>query len=885
MAYLLFGEPQETYKVIILAKEQDLREKDILKYYINPLIENSGDTLTKEDFVAFSLDFVNGKAPINKVIKPCLDELKEYVQEAQAEKLLILSGEYFKKLTGVTKVTTAYGSPTPATYEGYEGIDCFISVTYKALFADPKNQDKIDLANMSLAHSLQSTEDFFASKVEVALYPNTREDIVSVLNSIKDKPLLAGDIEGHNLKHVKSKVATISFAWSTTEGCAFNVDMHNSFKDSTYIRSVLVQFFEYRYKKDLPIIWHGSNFDIRVLVFELFMKRDLTDVESLLYGLDVMTKTFHDTKLIAYLALNSTARNNLGLKNLALPYLGNYGLDEEDFTDIAALDPAEVLEYNLKDTIGTFYVFEKYYPIMVEEDQEELYKSLFIPSMVNILQMGLHGMPIDLNQVAILKQVLTTEYNRCITSLDANPYGKALRKLRCIAQFYNANKQWKAKREPVDYFYNLDHKDVNVNYNSNTQIAMLLFEYCNLPVLDLTKEKAPSVGVKTLEKLINYAYNPELQAFIELLIDLSAVSKILSAFIPAFEDAYVCPKTGQAYLFAYFNLGSVVSGRLSCSGPNLQTIPSGSKYAKAIKKCFKAPEGWLMVGYDFDSLEDYVSALTTKDENKLKVYTDGFDGHCLRAASYFEDKILTIHPNFDFTTPQGVNQLKDEDTYGSIRQDSKPITFALTYQGTWLTLVKNLNMPEQQAKGVEQRFHTLYAQSTEYIKARIKEASEVGYATVAFGLKVRTPMLSKTLYGSSKMPRAAQKEARTVGNAMGQSYGLLNNRACVELQRKTLASEFRLDILPAMQIHDAGYFIVRKDPKVLAFFNRVVQEAVTWQKLPELQHDKVKLGGGLDLFYPSWADSMNLPRDMFDPDDLKAFVNAKLKEKANEANK
>jgi hypothetical protein len=33
-----------------------------------------------------------------------------------------------------------------------------------------------------------------------------------------------------------------------------------------------------------------------------------------------------------------------------------------------------------------------------------------------------------------------------------------------------------------------------------------------------------------------------------------------------------------------------------------------------------APEGWLFCGADFNSLEDMISALTTKDKNKLKVY-------------------------------------------------------------------------------------------------------------------------------------------------------------------------------------------------------------------------------------------------------------------------
>lgn len=54
------------------------------------------------------------------------------------------------------------------------------------------------------------------------------------------------------------------------------------------------------------------------------------------------------------------------------------------------------------------------------------------------------------------------------------------------------------------------------------------------------------------------------------------------------------------------------------------------------------PEGWLFSGADFNSLEDYVSALTTKDKNKLRVYTEGYDGHCLRAYYYFKDQMPKI---------------------------------------------------------------------------------------------------------------------------------------------------------------------------------------------------------------------------------------------------
>ena len=87
--------------------------------------------------------------------------------------------------------------------------------------------------------------------------------------------------------------------------------------------------------------------------------------------------------------------------------------------------------------------------------------------------------------------------------------------------------------------------------------------------------------------------------------------------------------------------------RLFLNTKNLQQLPSGSTYGKLIKKCFKAPKGWLFCGADFSSLEDYISALTTKDPNKLKVYSDGYDGHCLRAYAYFKDELPEVRQASD----------------------------------------------------------------------------------------------------------------------------------------------------------------------------------------------------------------------------------------------
>lgn len=194
-----------------------------------------------------------------------------------------------------------------------------------------------------------------------------------------------------------------------------------------------------------------------------------------------------------------------------------------------------------------------------------------------------------------------------------------------------------------------------------------------------------------------------------------------------------------------------------------------------------------------------------------------------------------------------------------IRQDSKGPTFALTYQGTWHTLMNNLGLPKAEAKAIEANYHELYAHSDKWVADRLTQATKDGYVTTAFGLRVRTPILHQTMLRRKSTPYEAQAEGRTAGNALGQGYGLLNNRAAIEFQRRVLASPYRLDIRPTMHIHDAQYFIIKEDLDVIHWFNTNLVECVEWQELEELKHDTIKIGGEVDLFYPTWKDAITIP--------------------------
>ena len=174
--------------------------------------------------------------------------------------------------------------------------------------------------------------------------------------------------------------------------------------------------------------------------------------------------------------------------------------------------------------------------------------------------------------------------------------------------------------------------------------------------------------------------------------------------------------------------------------------------------------------------------------------------------------------------------------------------------------MKNCGFTETEAKAIEKNYHIMYEVSDQWISDKIDVCCQQGYIDVAFGLRIRTPVLAKSILGTSKTPYLATAEGRSVGNAIsGQSYGLLTNRAMNAFMQLVWNSEYRTDILPIAMIHDAVYFIIRDDVRIIEWLNDNLIKEMQWQELPEIQHPDVHLGAELDLFYPSWANEITLP--------------------------
>lgn len=190
--------------------------------------------------------------------------------------------------------------------------------------------------------------------------------------------------------------------------------------------------------------------------------------------------------------------------------------------------------------------------------------------------------------------------------------------------------------------------------------------------------------------------------------------------------------------------------------------------------------------------------------------------------------------------------------------------------------MKNCGFDKEKAIKIETKYHELYKVSDEWVASKLDLACQQGYITAAFGLRLRTPLLAQVIRGNSRTPHEAEAEGRTAGNALGQSWCLLNSRAASEFMGKVRSSEFREDIRPCSHIHDAQYYLVRDDIRAVKFTNDHLVKAVKWQEHPDIAHDDVKLGGEFSIFYPDWSKEIVIPNDATE-DEIFAIIGDAIK--------
>lgn len=266
-----------------------------------------------------------------------------------------------------------------------------------------------------------------------------------------------------------------------------------------------------------------------------------------------------------------------GLKAMAQKYLH---VDDWDIKKKEKLsgDYDTVVPYLKLDLKYTWELFE-WFSTHINESQEKLYRKLLLKAYRMYRDVERNGIFLDLSRFKEVKQ----DY--------AQREKYALQKL---------------------------NDRYEINWNSAPQKQNVLFVQEKLPVIKLTPAGKPSADAKVMKRLAAKGY--ELP---QLILDYSAVNTLNKMFLNRWEgDA---DENGR--LHPTFNLTNVVSGRTSCTDPNLQQVPRN----KDIRSLFTAPKGRVFFEADYSQLELRIAAHYAKEPTMLKIYREGGDIHTMTA--------------------------------------------------------------------------------------------------------------------------------------------------------------------------------------------------------------------------------------------------------------
>lgn len=92
---------------------------------------------------------------------------------------------------------------------------------------------------------------------------------------------------------------------------------------------------------------------------------------------------------------------------------------------------------------------------------------------------------------------------------------------------------------------------------------------------------------------------------------------------------------GDGYVHPNINTLQAHTGRMSITGPAMQTLAKKGEKGERLRGCFIARPGHIFVGADYDSQEIRIAAAISRDPMLLKIVLEGLNQHVLTAESLF----------------------------------------------------------------------------------------------------------------------------------------------------------------------------------------------------------------------------------------------------------
>ena len=312
----------------------------------------------------------------------------------------------------------------------------------------------------------------------------------------------------------------------------------------------------------------------------------------------------------------------------------------------------------------------------------------------------------------------------------------------------------------------------NLNLNSPRQLAAVLFDKHQLPVLKKTKT-GPSTDADVLEQLAAMGHDLP-----RLILNYRELQKLKSTYVDTL-PLEVNPVTGRIH--TSFNQAGAATGRLSSSDPNLQNIPVRSPRGEAIRRGFVPAEGNLFVVADYSQIELRIMAHLSGDPGFIEAFQQGGDIHRQTAALIF-------------SVPVG--QVTSEQ-----RARAKTINFATIYGQGPFALSNQLGITQDEAKQFISQYFERFAGVRAFLDRQVALAKEQGFVETLLGRRRYIPEV-----------REKNFNLRSYGERNAQNSPLQGSAAdlikLAMIRIHALLAERRLASRMLLQVHDELVFEV-----------------------------------------------------------------------------
>ena len=304
------------------------------------------------------------------------------------------------------------------------------------------------------------------------------------------------------------------------------------------------------------------------------------------------------------------------------------------------------------------------------------------------------------------------------------------------------------------------------NLASPKQLAEILFEKLEIPVLKKTAKGAPSTKEEVLQELaLDYPLP-------KVLLEHRGLAKLKSTYTDKL-PLMINPATKRIHT-SYHQAGTA-TGRLSSSDPNLQNIPIRTAEGRRVRQAFIASPGHRLIAADYSQIELRIMAHLSGDKNLLKAFDQGQDVHRATAAEVFGVNLAQV------TTDQ--------------RRSAKAINFGLIYGMSAFGLARQLNIGRKQAADYIDLYFERYPGVQQYMNQVRHSAAEKGYVETHFGRRLYLPEIN------SRNGMRRQAAERTAINAPMQGTAAdIIKLAMINVDQWLQSKQLKSRMI--MQVHD-----------------------------------------------------------------------------------